>query len=200
MFIVFEGIDGSGKTTQAKLLYKHFLANKSTKTKCILTNEPTNGNIGKSVKSLIKKSSINPTAIQLLFMADRAEHAAVIKEWIKENKIIVCDRYYFSTIAYGHALGLSKNWLETVNSIFPKPDFTIILDVDPATALARVNSRKEPKQYFEKAKFLDKVRKEYKSLSKQYNNIFIIKCNERTTVSQIHTEVMEIISSMAPFV
>lgn len=198
MFIVFEGIDGSGKTTQAKLLYKRLMANKSAK--CILTKEPTSGNIGRSVKALIKKRSINPEAVQLMFMADRAEHAAAIRMWIKEKKTIVCDRYYFSTIAYGLALGMERKWLENANSIFPKPDITIIIDVIPATALARVHSRKDPKQYFEKVKFLAKVRKEYKSLSKQYNNIFVIKCNESTTASQVHAKVLEIINSMAPFV
>ncbi|MCL4383259.1 MAG: dTMP kinase [Candidatus Marsarchaeota archaeon] len=198
MFIVFEGIDGSGKTTQAELLYNYLKA--KTRKKCFLTREPTDNKIGLFVKSLIKKQEINPDTVELLFMADRAEHVREIKQAAKEKKIIICDRYYFSTIAYGSALGLKTEWLENTNKIFPEPDLTIIFDIDPKAALKRINSRKGNKQYFEKTEFLNKVRKEYKSLSKKYNNIFILNCNGNITIPEIHKQILNILKSNAPIV
>ncbi len=191
MFIVIEGIDGSGKSTQAKLLYNYL---KKVR-KCFLTKEPTDTKIGLFIKSLIKNKNLNSDAVELLFMADRAEHVKEIEEKLKQNNIVICDRYYFSTIAYGSALGLNKEWLENANKVFLKPDLTIIIDINPALALKRINLRKHKKQYFEKAKFLNKVRKEYKSLSKKYNNIFIINANKTINVLEIHKLIREKIES-----
>ena len=189
MFIVLEGIDGAGKTLQQKLLYKKLMNNY----KIFLTKEPTKNKIGLFISRLIKKQEINVHAMELLFMADRAEHVKEIKSKLKQNNIIICDRYYFSTIAYGAALGIDKKWLERTNSIFLKPDLIFLLDIDPKIALHRIKKRGMHKQYFEKIKFLKKVREEYKNLLKKYKDIVII--NSNGEIEEITEKMIAIITS-----
>jgi dTMP kinase len=166
MFISFEGIDGSGKTTQAKLLYEAL----SGERKCVLTREPTQGDIGNFIKRMIKAKRINPTAVQLLFAADRSFHTEnLIKPKLRQGYTVITDRYSFSTIAYGRASGIDEDWLKEVNGRFLKPDITFVLDINPRTAIKRISSRRKDAQYFERLKFLQATRRVFKKLAKEYN-------------------------------
>jgi dTMP kinase len=207
MFIALEGIDGSGKTTQLALLHKYL---EHENIDSVMTSEPTDGIIGKMIKHIIRKEKqFNVAALQLLFTADRSYHVdRFIKKWDSEGKLVLCDRYIFSTLAFGGASGLDKQWLFEINKNFPMPDITIVLDIPPRLAMARIHSRmneyienakfigknaeKAKVTQYEKLGFLAKVRLEYKELKSEYSNYFII--NGSANPSIVHKKVVSIIN------
>lgn len=164
VFITIEGIDGSGKTTQAKFLYKKL---SSLGYPAILEKEPTDGAIGKFIKGVLSgKEPMGAISLQLLFAADRSEHLRAIENLLKSS-VVISDRYYYSTIAYGEAIGIKREYLENVNSIFPKPDKTFILEISPETALARLKNRSNDSEIFENLETLLKVKSAYDKFSGQ---------------------------------
>jgi len=195
MLIAIEGIDGSGKATVARIIYKYLSKNR----RVFLTKEPTDSELAKlAYKVLFRKSKkLSPTALQLLFMADRAQHVeAVIKPKLKKGYTVIVDRYILSTIAYGSASGIDQNWLIEVNKTFPKPDITLILDVTPTTALKRLSKEGKKKDMFEgNLTYLKSVRAKYKALTKLYANCRIINANY--DVNRVKKEATPIIESIA---
>lgn len=167
-FIVIEGIDNAGKGTQSTLLMEHLRA---SGLKVILTKEPTNGIIGGIAKaSLNKELNISGKALQLLFCADRANHIETeIEPAMSKGFNVVCDRYFFSTLAYGSVSGINYKWLRSVNISFRKPDLGIYLDIDPKTALKRIPKQEEGLQLFDTLQKLSKVRQAYLSISKEFH-------------------------------
>jgi len=162
--IVFEGIDGAGKTTISKIVYD-FLKEKNYNV--ILTQEP----FTKEIKELIKKAGWkDPILLTLLFSADRAYH---IKWLMDQNpEIVIMDRYYYSTIAYQSVLGVEEDWIMAVNSKFPKPDITFLLDLSEEEALKRLK-KDDQFNFEEKISSLKLVRKKYLELARKYNFIVI---------------------------
>ena len=162
MFIAIDGIDGTGKTTQAAKLVKRM---NDEGLKVELTKEPTDGPIGSIIRSMLSSSAERPSllSLQLLFTADRNEHVIAYKG-VMESKdvILVSDRYYFSTVAYGSAAGISAEYLKLINSIFPKPDLSIILEAKPEIVMGRIDRRGQ-KEIFEHVEFLNKVQSAYRS-------------------------------------
>ncbi len=159
-FVLLEGIDGCGKTTHAKLLAK-WLAEKGHDV--LHTKEPSRGQIGLLLRDYLKKDSL-PLIDALLFTADRAEHLEKeVRPALEEGKIIVCERYVYSTIAYQVAQGLDKTWLTELNAFAIKPDLTILLDLDPEVSVKRTST----KEKFETLEFLKKVRKNYLALANE---------------------------------
>ena len=203
MFISFEGIDGCGKTTQAKLLYNKLKQTK--KKKVVLTNEPAKNEIGSFIRDLIKNPAqkYDPLTLQLLFMSDRACHVnKFINPRLKEGYDIITDRYLLSTIAYGSAFGIDRDWLYKTNLIFPYPDLNFIIDVEPEEAIKRI-LKKKSSDYFEKLDFMIKIRQSYKNLPKKYKNCFIINGNK--SIEETNKEVMNVLrkhtkSKYAPIV
>ena len=167
IFIVLEGLDGSGVSTQSVLLEKR-LRKKGYKT--LLTKEPTTGIIGGMIsKALNEDWSASYKSIQLLFCADRARHLEeVILPAIQNGKIVVCDRYMFSTLAYGFASGVDTHWLYNVNREFRMPDLTLYIDVSPDISSSRLERSKGHRELFEKREMLNKVRKAYLNLAKRF--------------------------------
>jgi dTMP kinase len=174
MLIAIEGIDGSGKATIARLLYKHL----SKTHKVFLTKEPTDSKLAKLAYGVLlkKNKGLSPTALQLLFIADRAQHVdTVINPKLKAGYIVITDRYIPSTLAYGSVSGVNQKWLISVNAIFPEPDITLILDVSPAIASKRLSSEGKKKDIFEgNASYLKMVRAKYKALAKHHSNCIVI--------------------------
>jgi dTMP kinase len=125
MYIVLEGPDGSGTTSHLKLLAEKLRAEGKT---VRVTAEPTDGPIGRLIRQQINDHTGMPaTALQLLYTADRAQHMEeVVKPALARGEWVISDRNYLSTLAYGEALGLDRQWLARANAPFPKPDLMIL--------------------------------------------------------------------------
>jgi len=161
MFIVLEGIDGSGTTTQTKKLTEFF---KKINKPVYQTCEPTSGVIGDFCRKNLAKKQISPMALQFLFVADRIEHAEkIILPQLLEKKIIISDRYFWSTIAYSGLFCQEKFFGKIFQNskIFPQPDLTIFLNCSPEIAFSRIIERKKKFEIFENKKLLQKISQQY---------------------------------------
>jgi len=142
MFIVMEGIDGCGKTTQAKFLHEWLIKEGHD---VFLTAEPTNSIIGKCLKAILSSGvQIDPHALALLFTSDRYEHIKKeIEPALRDKKIVISERYYHSTIAYQAAQGVDREWLLDINSfaIEKKPDIAFLLDIPPESAIPKIQEK-----------------------------------------------------------
>lgn len=190
-FIVFEGLDGSGQTTQASLL-KNFLEKKGFKV--LLTKEPTKDNeFGKKVDRILhQKEKASPFELQKLFTKDREWHLKnVIEPALKEGKIVISDRYFFSTFAFG-GINLDMEKLIKMNEKFLMPDITIFLNVKPKTCIERIIKRGEKVALFEKQKKLEKVYKNYKLLKKRFPINFV---NGERSIEKIAKDIQKLVEN-----
>lgn len=164
--IVFEGLDGSGKTTQAEILASRL---KKAGREVLLTYEQTKGPIGRLIsKALIKKINLPAQALQFLFVADRVDHLErKVIPALKSGKIVISDRYFWSTVAYG-SLQLDRDWLINLHRYCLEPDLVIFIEVDPAICLERIKKRGSKRSVFEVQKKLAKVNKTYHWLVKKF--------------------------------
>ena len=169
VFICVEGLDGSGKTTQAQILAERL--NKSRR--AMYTAEPSHGKTGTFIREccLYEKQRL-PTAVEaLLFAADRIEHVEnEIKPALAEGKLVICDRYVYSSIAYQGSAGLDLEWIRKINSYALKPDFAIFIDVPPERVLERLRRRKSVMETLEIQR---KVREVYLDLVKSGELILV---------------------------
>ncbi|MFX0010796.1 MAG: dTMP kinase [Candidatus Hermodarchaeota archaeon] len=159
IFIVLDGIDGAGTSTHSKLL-AGFLSLKGLKT--YLTQEPSNSDVGKLLRTYLRDDNIPASVDALLFAADRVLHYHNdIKEKLEEGYIVISDRYIESSIAYQSSQSESINvdWVKSLNKFAEKPDLTIILDIEPKLALIRKSDKILDK--FEDKLLLEKVRQVY---------------------------------------
>lgn len=179
--IVIEGIDGCGKSTHAKLLVESL---QSKGLEVLHTKEPSRGKIGLLLRDYLKQDA-PPLVDTMLFIADRAEHVEQeIKPALKTGKVVICERYFYSTIAYQAAQGLDTKWLFNLNAFAPKPDMVILLDLRPDIAVKRTTSEEK----FENQEFLEKVRKNYMKLAKKYNfKVIDVSKNKRIVQQEIKT-------------
>jgi dTMP kinase len=164
--IALEGIDGSGKSTQAEMLAASL---KKDGHQVVLTREPTNGPAGQSLQSYLLGPSrhLSPGEELDLFMADRREHVAqIIKPALERDKVVITDRYYHSSVAYQGALGLDPNDILAANEAFaPVPDLVFILEVPVTEALARLAKKgKAARQVSESFPYLRQVEAVYANL------------------------------------
>ena len=166
-FVTFEGIDGSGKSTISKLVYKKL---QSDGYDVVWTFEPTDSMVGKYVQECIR-SDFDPFVISFTFIADRIQHCKKIQRWLAEGKIVLCDRYAESTYAYQAAQleGIMKNplkWLkELSDGRILVPNRTFLFVIDPKASLDRIQYRMDLIP-FERLTFLEKVYKNYMMVSK----------------------------------
>ncbi len=175
MFITFEGIDGSGKTTISKYIYDYL---KDKGYNVFYTEEPKN--ILLDVKKIMENDLDDFTRV-FIFMADRVEHLKLIKEHIRKGEMVICDRFIDSTLAYQgsklvYKLGSMEKSYDYIMKIFEpfglEPDLIVYLDVDPEKGLKRIVKRK--KEFFEMdVEYLKKVRDFYLFLSKKRNYVVI---------------------------
>ncbi|MDI9620122.1 MAG: dTMP kinase [Candidatus Nezhaarchaeota archaeon] len=160
IYISIDGVDGSGSTTQTRLL-SEWLRSKGLNV--FETKEPTNGKVGKVIRAYLSEGeTAHPAIDALLFAADRVEHSLAIKKYVEGGFIVVSDRSLISSLAYQQAQGLELDWLLSVNRFAVKPDISIILDVDPAESIAR---KPHPRERFENVDFLRRVRKIFIDMS-----------------------------------
>jgi dTMP kinase len=136
MLIAFEGLDQSGKETQAQQLRERL---REARKKVRLLSFPDYGtSIGEEIaRALAGERDYGPDVMQLLFVANRHERREAIIEWLQGGLILVCDRYRASSIAYGEAQGLDPRWLEQIQQMLPAADLTLFLDINASTAASR---------------------------------------------------------------
>lgn len=134
--IVFEGLDQSGKQTQAEMLRDHL---KAEGRKARLESFPDYAtSIGEEIaRALQGEREYGPDVMQLLYVANRYERKPDIQRWLDGGLILVCDRYKASSVAYGEAMGLDPVWLTDMQRFLPEAAITILLDIAPQTAVQR---------------------------------------------------------------
>jgi dTMP kinase len=185
-FICLEGLDGCGKTTQAKLLAKRLRKHYHA----VYTAEPSRGPIGKFVKKhclhALNRGSIVTEA--LLFAADRVDHLqSEILPALEKGKLVVSDRYVFSSLAYQGAAGLDLKWIEEVNKHAARPDLALFIDVDPKTVTGRL---KKKKSVMENLQTQLKVREVYL----QYvDNGALIRINGNSSKREVAREIWTVV-------
>lgn len=185
LFIVIEGLDGSGGTTQCRLL-QNYLDIKGIKS--LVTKEPTNNLIGGLIRGVLTHDwSINPEGLQLLFCADRAHHLEKeIIPALEKGITVICDRYLFSTLAFG-AVDCGMEWLKVLNQKFLQPDIAFILEVDPIECVKRISEGRSRMELFENKEKLVKVLANYRRLGQEFPNLIIIDGNrgQETVLKEI---------------
>ena len=194
-FITFEGIDGCGKTTQIELLDNWL---KSLGEKTLLTLEPGGSDLGKNLRQILLhyEKPVAPAAETFLSLADRAQHVNnVIIPALNQGKIVLCDRYTDSTLAYqGYARGGDIEQITLLNNIATnnlKSDLTIVFDIDVQTAQTRLGKTKDRLEK-ENANFHTKVKNGYLELEKLYpERIKVINANK--TIEEIFSDVKKIV-------
>jgi dTMP kinase len=157
--IVFEGLDQSGKQTQAEAVYDHV---RSRGTACHLLSFPDYRTpIGAELgRALHGERDYAPDVMQLLYVANRYEMRERIQAWLSSGAAVVCDRYVASSIAYGEAQGLDPAWLSDIQRYLPAPDVTVLLDIAPETAVRRKTSGRD--RYERDHALLSRVRESYR--------------------------------------
>jgi dTMP kinase len=158
LFIVIEGIDGSGKTTQARALIRRLRRRGHPAS---FFREPTRGKWGREIKRLAARAdSLTPEEQLSLFVRDRRENVEKnLAPALRAGRVVVLDRYYFSTMAYQGAKGIRVERIRRLNEAFAvRPDLVFVLDVDARAGLARIRGRKRRDKLFEREAYLRRVR------------------------------------------
>lgn len=185
-FIVIEGVDGAGCTTQTRLLTEYL---KSQGHRAIATKEPTEERVGRLIREYLKTKVAHPAVDALLFAADRVEHlATVIQPALERGEHVVCDRYLESTLAYQVAEGLPVEWLSEINSYALKPDAVIILDINPETSLKRKDEN--ARERYETVDFLVRVRENFKKRAVEAGYDVV---DAEKPIMQVHEELSRIV-------
>ncbi len=166
-FVVFEGGDGTGTSTQCEIIKKKW---DNPKFSCFITFEPTDGPIGKIIRSALKKDLIlKPETLARLFAADRNEHiyqAGGILEHCKNNEIVISDRYTPSSLVY-QGIECGETLPAKLNQDFPLPELLFYFDIDPEIALERIGKRQSRDSY-EYLDFQVEVHRRYKKIISEY--------------------------------
>ncbi|MCC6815050.1 MAG: dTMP kinase [Saprospiraceae bacterium] len=183
-FIVFEGIDGSGKSTQAKLLAE-FLNSMNLKNH--LTSEPTKRPVGKMIRQIFSEElTMDNLVVAGLFVADRLDHLTNsedgILHFINQGKHVISDRYYLSSYAYQGTFA-PMNWIIESNQMartLLKADITFYLDLNPYESMKRIQAQRESKEIYENLEILKKVHANYQEVIRIFRsdeNIVVLDAN-----------------------
>lgn len=186
ILIVFEGIDGTGKTTQLSLL-KEKLRGKGLPV--VTTREPTSGKYGKKIRALYQnRGNVSKQEELELFIKDRQEHVeTLLQPELDEKKIILCDRYFLSTIAYQGANGFEVDELVILNDFAPRPDICFLFQLSPTKSTERITGgRGEELNDFEQEESLAQVAEIFSSLTFP----FIQRVEADVTVAQLHHRIL----------
>ena len=196
LFITFEGIEGCGKSTQAKLLRKYLKKNSWS---VFLTREPGGPKISEEIRDiLLNKENIEmlPETEVLLYMASRSQHTG---EWIipalQKGKMVISDRYYDSTLAYqGAARRIDIKLIDTITKFATfglKPDITFLVDLPAEIGLSRISKQDADRLEMESIEFHKKVRVGFIEIAKREKERYII-VDGTKSVEEIHNEIMKI--------
>ena len=197
-FIVFEGIDGAGKTTQIQLLAKRL---RESGVDVDVSAEPTTNESGKALRRALsgqdKKSYCEMAA---MFVLDRIGHNYEIRELVDAGKTVISDRYYYSSLAY-QGQATDYNWVRTMNIDCPdirRPDVCIYLDLTPEESLKRISNGRESVEIYENLEKLTEVRASFyytiEDLRKDGEQIFIVDASR--SIEEISDEIFNIVSNI----
>jgi len=194
-YIAIEGIDGSGKTTIANLLYNE-LSKKYNK--IILMKEPYDKDLSKKIKEIILKEHEKNLdygyLLALLFTADRSIKNIDLKKYLNDGYIIISDRSIYSSFSYQILYeGIDIEWLKCISKYIIKPDITFVLDIDPKIAMERINSRGKSLTSYENIEFLKKVRENFLKLKEIFPEDNIIYINGEEKPEDILNKILNII-------
>ena len=183
--VAVEGIDGSGKTTQAERLARYCDEKRLT---YILSKEPTRGKYGQLIRNSASRGRLSVEEEIDIFLKDRREHVdQVIQPALDEEKVVILDRYYFSTAAYQGAHGADPEIILSRNEAFaPQPDLLVILDVSPQTGLQRIRERGDEPNKFETSDSLERARAIFNQIDRPYK----IGLNGEDLVDMIGSSIM----------
>jgi dTMP kinase len=178
LLVVFEGIDGAGKSTLSRLVFEQLRAHAID---ALLTQQPGGTPFGQDIRTLLKKysSGLTPQAELLLFMADRAQHCAeVIEPALARKQIVLVDRYIYSSLAYqGYGRGLPHDLITQLNKWTTNgrtPDYSIYVRLEPAKARERILQRGEPLTQFEEHfPFLERVHQGFDQLLLHHPSTYV---------------------------
>jgi len=187
LLIALEGIDGTGKTTQLKMLAEALL---SMGYDVVATREPTDGRYGQRIRQVLRdRSSVTSQEELELFLLDRKEHVTtIINPGLAAGKIVLTDRYYLSTVAYQGALGHNPDVILALNEAFaPPPDLAIVLVAPPLKGIERIRIlRQERPDSFEKEGYLVQVAAIFNNLPQGY----IRRIDALAAKEEVHGEIM----------
>ena len=203
IFIVIEGIDGSGKSTQIQMLNDKFKAEGKAS---VVTHEPTDGPVGKMIRSVLNREiEMDPAALAALYLADRLDHITN-KQYgmlaqLNEGYHVISSRYYYSSYAFQGEF-VSLNWLIAANSLcksFLKADITFYLNIDPEISLQRLKDSREKLDIFENKEKQIKTHEEFLNafeITNEGENIIILdgSLSEKKIHEEIWRNVMEMIT------
>lgn len=196
-FIVFEGLDGSGQTTQARLLGEYL---QSQGVKVVMTKEPTQiieGRFSSSVAQTIrdvldKKIKMEARPLQEMFAQDRKEHLEEeIIPLLKDGVWVISDRYFFSSFAFGAAHGNDMDFLISLNKDFLMPNYSFLLKVSPKVCMQRVVKRNEGVKFFEVEEKLARTWEKYEEVMRRFPELKVI--NGERSIDEIHSEIKNLI-------
>lgn len=214
-FIVFEGTDGSGLSTQAELLRNWF---RSRQLRVDLTKEPSAGPVGALIRlalnhrlvgceehasgsGALSRPNLPEDVMALMFAADRLDHYyGEIQPRLEEGTHVICDRYILSSLAYQSLDNkLSTRWLQQINSHAGQPDITIFLDVPVAVSRQRIEQQRWHDDRYEAAETLKAVRANYLALidelRKKHNKIVVIDGNR--PIDQVHADIVQAVLALS---
>jgi dTMP kinase len=194
-FIVFEGIDGSGTSTQIKKLRD------SNPQKYIQTAEPTTGETGRFLRRILSgEIKVDEKTSTFLFAADRCEHLYGengIIELLKQGKSIISDRYLFSSLAY-QSVKCGKDLPRLLNSTFPLPEYLFYFEINPELSLARVTSRGEKKEIYENLETQKKTAGLYEEVIQEYEKnpqgMKIIRLDASKSIEEVYSFIQNILN------
>jgi dTMP kinase len=194
ILIVFEGTDGTGKSTQLQLLGKYLQAKGYS---VVTTREPTDGQYGRKIRSLyMNRGKYSPENELELFLADRREHVeGVLTPAMNQGKIVLCDRYFLSTAAYQGARGFDPENIMALNNFAPDPDLALLFQVPLETGLNRITSgRGDELNDFEQEENLTRVAAIFSSIKRPY----IQPIDASGTIEEVHHMVIEHVRQILP--
>lgn len=188
--VVFEGIDGSGKSTQLRLCAEHLRARGVDP---VVTREPTSGSWGQRIRAMARSGErVAPEEELQWFLEDRREHVArVIEPGLAAGQLVLSDRYYLSTVAYQGARGLDpERLLAAAEAEFPPPDLALVFEIEPARGLARVVARGDTEEpAFEDPRLLERVDAIFRTLDRPY----VVRVAADAAPSDIHEQVCSVL-------
>lgn len=192
VLIVFEGIDGTGKSTQLELLADSL---KQRGFSVVTTREPTEGVYGKKIRELYKKrNEVTPEEELQLFIEDRRDHVKnLILPSLQAKKVVLCDRYYLSTAAYQGVVGFDPLEIIEMNSFAPEPELALIFQAPPAISTGRITqNRGETLNDFEQVDYLTNVASYFDDLQFPY----ITRIDASGSIESIHARVVSEVETL----